>query len=402
MTLSRGRDYLAIPGPSVVPDRVLQAMHRAAPNIYEGPLVELTRSVVANLKRVARTEGEVAIYIANGHGTWEAAISNIFAPGDTALVLSTGRFAAGWGEAARAHGVRIATLDFGMHEPADPARVQDALWADQEHRIKAVLVVQTDTASSVKNDVAALRAAIDAAGHPALFMVDCIASLACERFEMDAWGVDVMVAASQKGLMTPPGVGFTFHNGKAAAVRAGNPVRSLYWDWAPRVAPERFYQYFGGTAPTHHLFGLRAALDMLEEEGLEACWTRHETHARAVWTAVETWGGGGPLRLNIAEPAARSTAVTTITAKGHDMARLRHWCSENTGLTLGIGLGFEEPEWCGGDSVFRIGHMGHVNPPMILGALATVEAGMQALEIPHRRGGVGAAAEVVAAAAPAR
>jgi alanine-glyoxylate transaminase/serine-glyoxylate transaminase/serine-pyruvate transaminase len=393
MSLARGRNLLAIPGPSVIPDRVLNAMHRPSPNIYAGELIETTATVFADLKRVARTEaGTVAIYIGNGHAAWEAAIANLFSPGDRVLVLSTGRFGAGWADMARRMGVAVELMDFGFRTPADPVRVAERLRGDPAHEIRAVLTVQTDTASSVRNDVPALRAAIDAAGHPALLGVDCIASLACEPFEMDAWGVDLMVAACQKGLMTPAGLAFTFHGPKAEARRV--PCPSPYWDWGPRTRPEVYYQYFCGTPPTHHLYGLRAALDMLlEEEGLERAWTRHARFARAIWAAVDQWGREGDLALNIAEPADRSHAVTTIRTGRGAASRLRAWCEQAAGLTLGIALcpPGEEPE-----SLMRIGHMGHLDPPMVLGTLATIEAGLNALDIPHASGGVVAAAQVVA------
>ena len=256
-----------------------------------------------------------------------------------------------------------------------------------------MLAVQVDTASSVRNDVMALRAALDAAGHPALLMLDCIACLACDRLEMDAWGVDVMVSACQKGLMTPPGLAFTFHGPRAEAARVRCP--SPYWDWGPRTAPEGFYQRFCGTAPTHHLYGLRAALDMILDEGMEAVWTRHAVHARAVWAAVEAWGAGRRAPPQHRRPRLRSHAVTTIHTAEGDGARLRRWCADEAGLTLGIGLGMPGAY---PDSLFRIAHMGHLNPPMLLGTLATAEAGLQALGIPHGPGGIAAAAAVIAAA----
>ena len=209
---------------------------------------------------------------------------------------------------------------------------------------------------------------------------------------MDALGADVMVAACQKGLMTPPGLAMTFHGPKAEAVRVRCP--SPYWDWGPRTAPEAYYQLFCGTAPTHHLYGLRTALDMiLAEEGLEAVWRRHAVFAQAIWAAVEAWGAGGALRLNIADPGLRSHAVTTIRTEPGDGKRLRRWCAETAGLTLGIGLNAPgiDP-----DGVFRIGHMGHLNPPMVLGTLATIEAGLVSLGIAHGAGGVAAAAGIVA------
>jgi alanine-glyoxylate transaminase/serine-glyoxylate transaminase/serine-pyruvate transaminase len=401
MTLSRGRDLLAIPGPSIIPDRVLNAMHRPAPNIYEGEIVAMTETVIADLRRVAGTAGKVAIYIGNGHAAWEAAIANILAPGQRALVIATGRFGLGWAQMARQMGVEVEVMDFGFQSTLDEARVAERLAADRDRAIRAVLIVQTDTASSVRNDVRAVRRALDAAGHPALLAVDCIAALGCDRFEMDTLGVDVMVAACQKGLMTPPGVAFTFHAARAEAARVRCP--SPYWDWGPRTRPEAYYQLFCGTAPTHHLYGLRCALDMiLEEEGLEAVWRRHAVLARAVWAAVDAWGARGALALNISDPGLRSHAVTTIRATPGDGARLRRWCADTAGVTLGIGLSVPgvDPE-----GLFRIGHMGHLNPPMLLGTLATVEAGLRALGIAHGAGGLDAAAAVIAdagAPAPAR
>ena len=393
MSLNHGRDLTAMPGPSMIPDRVLRAMHRAAPDIYGEPLIGMTATVMADLKRLAGTAGAVAVYIGNGHAVWEASVANLFTPGDRVLVLSTGRFGLSWAETARRMGIAVEVMNFGFRAAADPARLEARLRADREGvPLKAVLTVQTDTASGVRNDVAALRAAIDAAGHHALFAVDCIASLGCEPFEMDALGVDVMLAACQKGLMTPPGLAFTFHGARAEAARI--PCQSPYWDWGPRTAPEEYYQQFCGTAPTHHLFGLREALDMLlEEEGLGNAWRRHGVFARAIWAAVETWGGA--LELNIADPRLRSHAVTTIRTAPGLATRLRAWCAEAAGLTLGVGL-------CGPDqdrdSLFRIGHMGHLNPPTMLGALATIEAGLEALGAPRDAGALEAAARVIARA----
>ncbi|MFT3973052.1 MAG: aminotransferase class V-fold PLP-dependent enzyme [Amaricoccus sp.] len=396
MTLSRGRDILAIPGPSIVPDRVLNAMHRAAPNIYEGELIEMTRGVLADLERVAGTSGDAVIYIGNGHSVWEAAIANILRSGDKVLVLATGRFALGWAATARQMGMDVEVMDFGFGFAIDPARVEARLRADSAHAIRAVLAVQTDTASSARSEIAPVRAALDAAGHPALLAVDCIASLACDRYEMDAWGADVTVAACQKGLMTPPGVAFVFVGPRAATAAAEVACPSPYWDWKPRLSPEVFYQLFAGTPPTHHLYGLRCALDMiLVEEGLEAVWRRHAVQARAVWAAVEAWGAGGELRLNVADPALRSHAVTTIRARPGDGTRLRRWCADAAGLTLGIGLSAPgvDPE-----GLFRIGHMGHLNPHMLLGTIASIEAGLGALGIAHGRGAVEAAAREIASA----
>jgi alanine-glyoxylate transaminase/serine-glyoxylate transaminase/serine-pyruvate transaminase len=398
MSLSQGRPHLAIPGPSVMPDRVLNAMHRAAPNIYAGPLVESVPGIKADLKAVARCSGHVAIYITNGHGAWEAANVNLFSRGDKALSLVTGRFGEGWGQQARALGVDVQAIDFGRRGPVDPAQVEAALRADTGGRIKVVLLTHVDTATSVLNDVAAVRAAIDAAGHDALLAVDCIASMGCDRFEFDAWGVDVAVSASQKGLMVPPGLGFVWLSDKALERCQGSDLRTPYWDWGPRAQATEFWMNFNGTAPTHHLFGLREALDMLiHEEGMEHVWTRHDRLARAVWAAFDCWGQGAPnIALNIPDPAARARSVTAARITEPDATRLRQWCEAEAGVTLGIGLGMaapDDPRWHG---FLRVGHMGHVNAHMLLGTLAVMEAGLQALAIPHGKGGVSAAAASLA------
>lgn len=397
MSLANGRPYLAIPGPSVIPDRVLRAMHRGSPNIYEGPLVELVASLWPDLRMVAGTTGHAAMYIGNGHAGWEAANTNLFNRGDRALVLATGQFGLSWANSARAMGIEVEVLDFGKSTPADLNRVEATLRADAGHRIKAVLTTHVDTASSIRTDIPALRAAMDAAGHPALLAVDCIASLGCDEFRMDDWGVDVMVAACQKGLMTPPGLAFVWFS-EAARLRCGQTdLATPYWAWGPRAEPEDFWQHWDGTAPTSHLYGLRAALDMLREEGMAQVWHRHHTLARAVWAAFDAWGAGNPLiGMNVADPADRAWSVTAARFGAPHATRLREWCETKAGVTLGIGLGMAastEPAYHG---FLRVGHMGHVNAHMTLGALAVMEAGLVALDIPHGVGALAAAAGVIA------
>lgn len=389
MSLAHGRAYLAIPGPSVMPDAVLQAMHMASPNIYEGELHDLTASLFPDLKAIARTEHHAAIYIGNGHAAWEAALANVLNRGDTVLVLATGLFCVGWGDMAEGLGVKVETLDHGDKDPVDLDRLAATLRADKDHKIKALLAVHVDTSTSIKNDVPGMRRVLDETGHPALLMVDCIASFGCDRFEMDAWGVDVMVTACQKGLMTPAGISFVFFNDRANASR-GDCVTG-YWDWRMRINPEVYYMNFYGTAPTHHLYGLRTALDMILAEGLEAVWARHETLAGAVWAAFDCWSVPGGIALNVDNPAHRSHAVTSCAASSPDGDRLRAWCEHQAGLTLGLGLG-RDPA----DAYFRIGHMGHVNAHMIMGVLGTIEAGLKALDIPHGDGALAAAARVIA------
>lgn len=395
-SVSQGRQYLAIPGPSVIPDAVLREMHRASPNIYAGELIEMTHTLVPDLRRVARTEHNVAMYIANGHGTWEAALSNVIQQGDRVLVPANGVFGHGWAGMAEALGAVPEIVDFGRDRGWDMAPLRNILKQDRSHAIKAVLAVHVDTSSSLRNPTRDLRELLDDLGHPALLMADCIASMGCDRFEMDAWGVDVAVTASQKGLMTPPGMGFVFFNDRAAQRRSAIPRVSRYWDWEPRVDPEEFYLYFDGTAPAQHLYGLRQALNMIHEEGLENVWARHARLARAIWAACEVWAGGGPLRLNVEDPALRSHAVTTLKLPTPLARDLRHWVEGNLGLTLGISLGMEHPGDPEGDGFFRLGHMGHVNGQMVMAMLGSIQAGLKALGIAHGSGAIEAASEVLA------
>lgn len=392
MNLNRGRALTSIPGPSVIPDRVLAAMHRAMPNIYEGELIDTGNSVFRDLPGIVGTKGKVFVPISNGHGAWEMALTNTLSRGDVVLVLGTGRFAPGWGEMAAKLGCEVETIDFGDRAAVDTTRVEEHLRADAGHRIKAILVVQVDTASSVLNDIAALRAAIDAAGHPALLMVDGIASLGCVPYHMDDWGVDVTVGGSQKGLMVPPGLGLVWASDKALEAHKTADLVTPYWDWTKRMNEEMFYLKFAGTSPIQHIYAMREALDMLLEEGLENVWARHAVFADAVRAAVAAWSTDNGLTFNIADPAARANSTTTVLTGGIDGTQLRNICDRQAGLTLGIGLGDFASR------AFRIGHMGHLNPPMVLGTLATTEAALEAMGAPMGSSGVAAAAKVIGAA----
>ena len=395
VNLSHGRGYLAIPGPSVLPEAVLNAMHRPAPNIYSGALVDMMPPLMQGLRDIARTQHHVAMYIGNGHAAWEASLSNVIAPGDKVLVPATGRFGHGWGDTATGLGADVEVMDFGKQSAMDLDQIADRLEADTAHEIKAVLAVHVDTSTSVRNDIAGVRAALDAVDHPALLMADCIASFGCDTFEMDRWGVDVMVTGCQKGLMVPPGVSFVFFNDRAAEVRAKMTRVSRFWDWTPRANPQEFYQYHCGTAPTHHIYGLQVAVDMIKTEGVEAVWARHATLARAVWAACDAWGTEGTLAMNIADPALRSHAVTALRLEAPQATQLREWVQENIGLTLGIGLGMAPPGSAESHGFFRLGHMGHVNGQMIMGLLGGIEAGMSALGIKRGPGALDAAAKVI-------
>lgn len=398
MTLRSGRQFLSIPGPTNVPDEVLQAMHRPAVDIYGGvhggELLGITMSSLEDLKKIFKTDGHTYIYIANGHGAWEAALSNVLSAGDTILVLESGRFAVGWGEMGRNMGLKIEAIPNGWTTAVDPAKVEEHLRSDTEGKIKAVLMVQVDTASGCVNDIQAVRAAMDATGHDALLMVDTIASLACMPFEMDAWGIDVAVGGSQKGLMMPPGLSYIAANDKAKAAHASAGLRTSYWDWATRDESEHYRKYCG-TPPVHMLFGMRKAFDMLFKEGLDAVIERHRVLAGAVHAAVDVWRKGGAFDYNISEPSERAPSVTVIrTAKHIDPDKIRTICINEMGVTLGLGIGDL------GGKAFRIGHMGHVNAPMILGTLGALEAGLDALGYldDNSRSGIAAATTYIGAA----
>lgn len=389
MSLAAGRPVIAIPGPSPLPERVLRAASRASPDIYGDELADLNLRVIRQLKDLAGTSAGLAPYIGNGHAAWEAAAANLFAPGDRVLVICTGHFGRLWADHMAAMAVKVERLDFG-DEAADPGRIAARLALDPDGQIRAVLVCQIDTASGCQTDIAAIRAAM--AGHPALLVVDAIASLGCTPMMMDDWGVDVLIAASQKGLMSLPGAAFIWFSAQADSRRQGVRV-TPYWDWRPRASAGRdsLWQFWGGTPPVQQLFALHEALGMiLDDEGLGAVWARHAALARAVWAAVDAWGAGNPaIRLAIADPAARAASVTAVAMPG--ATALRDWVTAQCGVTLGIGLGAAKP-----DEALRIAHMGHANAAMVLGVLGAMQAGMIALGIEHGRGALDAAAAVIA------
>jgi alanine-glyoxylate transaminase / serine-glyoxylate transaminase / serine-pyruvate transaminase len=384
MSVRAGREFLAIPGPTTVPDEVLRGMDRPAVEIYSGPLLALTDGLLRDLARVFNTRGHAYIYSANGHGAWEAALTNVLSKGDKILVLESGRFAVGWGNNAARMGVEVEVLKGDMRRSVRPAEVEARLKADKGGTIKAVLVVQIDTASGVVNDIAAIGQAIRAAGHDALLMVDAVASLGCMPFDMDDWGVDVAMSGSQKGLMAPPGLSFVAASDRAREVHKKAGLRTPYWDWTDREG-ELHYQKYAGTPPEHLLFGLRQAFDLMFEEGLENVFRRHRLLAEAVRRAVEVWSEGQVIGFNVIEPSERCDTVTPVLTNGHDPDALRAYCDEKCGVVLGHGIG----ELSG--KAFRVAHMGHVNAPMILGTLSVIEMALVALGIPHGSGGAQAA-----------
>ncbi|MET4804318.1 aminotransferase class V-fold PLP-dependent enzyme [Bradyrhizobium sp. LB11.1] len=385
MTVRAGREFLAIPGPTNMPDAVLQAMHRPAIDIYSKEMLDLTESLLRDISGLFATKGKSYIYIANGHGAWEAALSNVLSRGDKVLVLESGRFAIGWGNAASLMGAEVEVLKGDWRRAVRPHEVEERLRRDTEHKIKAVVVVQIDTASGVQNDIEAIGKAIKAAGHPALYMVDTVASLGCMPFEMDKWGVDIAMSGSQKGLMTPPGLGFVSASARAQEAHRRANMTTPYWSWSEREGTENYRKY-AGTAPVHLLFALRQAIDLIHEEGLENAFRRHSLLAEATRRAVGAWTEGQVLGFNVAEAHERSNTVTTVTmATGHDPAVLQRYCKEKCGVVLGTGIGDLSGQ------AFRIAHMGHVNAPMLLGTLGVIEVGLNALKIPHGKGGLEAA-----------
>lgn len=391
MSLRFGQPVVASPGPSIIPDRVLAAMAKPMPDLYGAHIEQVYAAVADGLNRVVGTTSDGFMVIGNGHAGWQMAIANTLSPQDRVLVLNTGLFAEAWGAMAGYSGVKVDVLESEPRRTINLDAVTEHLAADKNRQTKAVLMVQTDTAISVRNDVKAVRSALDALDHPALLMVDCIASLGCDEYQMDNWGVDLTVGACQKGLMVPPGLAFVWAGPRALEASKSAGLRTSYFDWDSRLNYEAFYQLFAGTPPISHLYGLAEAVAMIDEEGgIEAVWRRHEILASAVHAAVDQWATPGALELAITNPQERSAAVTTVLTGSIDVERLGRITETGAGLTLGQGIGDLR------GSSFRIGHMGHLNPPMILGTLATIEAGLAAMNAPMRGSGVAAASAALA------
>lgn len=387
-----GDRFLHSPGPTHIPAEVLNAMHRQ-PMDHGDPRLERLISVCeTGLRRVLQTDqADLFLYISNGHGAWEATIENLLAPGQAVLIPGSGHFSVQWALQVEATGRRVVHTPYREGYPIDPNDVEQALRADKKREIIAVFVVHTDTASSATCDLKAIRAAIDAARHPALLVADVVASLAAAPFAMDELGVNVAVGASQKGLMCPPGFGLLAVDARAGEFAAKNRAPRYYWDWALRRA-DYSYRKFCGTAPQSLLFGLEAALALLDAEGMPAVHARHALLARAVQAAVECWSREGAVSLHCRAPEARSVSVTTIDVRpGIDVEALRTVARERFQVAFAGGLGPQTGR------AFRIGHLGDINAPMILGCLAGVEAAMLVQGIPFGRDGVQKAVDCLAA-----
>jgi alanine-glyoxylate transaminase/serine-glyoxylate transaminase/serine-pyruvate transaminase len=381
-----GRHFLQIPGPTNVPERVLRAM--AAPTIdHRGPEFErLTRELFDGLRQVFQTAGPVLLYPSSGTGAWEAALVNTLSPGDRVLMFETGHFATLWSAMARQLGLDVDLVPGDWRRGVDPAVVEARLADDRARAVKAVALVHNETATGVTSRVADVRRAIDRAGHPALLLVDTISSLGSIDYRHDEWGVDVTVGCSQKGLMLPPGLGFNAVSEKAVRASAEARLPRAYWRWDDMLKANRngFFPY---TPPTNLLFGLREALQMLLEEGLDAVFARHARHGEATRRAVRAWG----LELQCLEPREYSASLTAVRMpEGHDADAFRKLVLDRFDMSLGTGLSKVAGR------VFRIGHLGDFNDLMLAGALAGVEMGLELAGVPYRKGGVQAALDYLA------
>ncbi|HET9668377.1 MAG TPA: aminotransferase class V-fold PLP-dependent enzyme [Casimicrobiaceae bacterium] len=376
-----GRHFLQIPGPTNVPDRVLRAIDH--PTIdHRGPeFAQLGLSILGRIGSIFDTREPVVVYAASGTGAWEAALVNTLSPGDRVLMAETGHFALLWKRLAERLGLRPELLPGDWRHGASPDAIDARLADDRDHAIKAVCVVHNETSTGVVSDIPAVRRAIDRASHPALFMVDTISSLASIEYRHDAWGVDVTVAGSQKGLMLPPGLSFNAVSEKARAASKHAKLPRAYWGWDEIIAANA-NGYWPWTPATNLLYGLDAALDQLLEEGLPNVWSRHARHGNATRAAVRAWG----LEILCANPAQYSNSLTAVLMPdGHDADAFRRLVLERFDMSLGTGLS----KLAG--KVFRIGHLGDFNDLTLMGTLAGVEMGLVFAGVPHRPGGVDAA-----------
>jgi len=397
MDTPRGLQFFMHPGPTNIPERVRQAMARPAVDFTAPYFCELRDRCLERMKGVLKTKkGFVIVYAASGNGAWDASIANVFSPGDKVLVPTTGFFTDRWANTARAYGLQVELVETPERRAIDPEAIARHLAADRKHDIKAVLVVQNETATGMRHPVAEIRKAIDRTNHPALYMVDTISSLASYDFRMDEWGVDLVIGGSQKGLMLPPGMSFTAINDRTwqAAQVAKNPRK--YWDWRPMIDNRR-QVHFCGTPPITHFYGLEVSLDMIEEEGLENVFARHRRLADATRACVRAWGkGGGPEIWSLDPEAASDSLTAVLVPQGHDADRVRAIANDKYSVALGRGLGALQGR------VFRIGHMGDLNEPMLLGSLAAIELALAEAGVPHARGGVDAAMDSLRAPAAKR
>ena len=389
MARTAGRHFLQIPGPTNVPDRILRAMDKPTMD-HRGPdFAALTLKILPGLQRIFKCSGPVIVYPASGTGAWLAALANALSPGDTVLMYETGHFAALWQKMAKSLGLNAEFLAGDWRHGADAQAIEARLAEDGAHAIKAVCVVHNETSTGCVSPVAAVRAAIDRTGHPALLIVDTISSLGSIDYRHDEWGVDITVAGSQKGLMLPPGLSFNGLSEKA--IRASKDARlpKAYWDWA-EIAQANARGFYPYTPATNIFYGLAEAIDMLLEEGLENVFARHDRHAEATRRAAQAWG----LEVLCQDPSQYSSSLTALMVPpGSNADALREAVLKHFDMSLGTGLGKVAGK------VFRIGHLGDFNDLTLMGTLSGVEMGLKIADIPHQRGGMEAAATFLAESA---
>lgn len=386
MSYQSGRQFVQLPGPTNVPERILRAMSQ--PTIdHRGPdFGHMAKEILAGVKEVFQTSENVVIYPSSGSGAWEGALTNTLSPGDRVLMFETGQFSTLWLEVATKLGLDVDVVPGDWRHGVDAQTAEEKLREDREHKIKAVCAVHNETSTGVTSSISALRQAMDRAGHPALLLVDTISSLASIDFRHDEWGVDVTVGCSQKGLLLPPGLGFNAISRKALAASKSARLPRSYWDWQPMLA-QNAAGFFPYTPATNLLYGLREALQMLREEGLQNVFARHSRHAEATRRAVHAWG----LENVAVNPSEYSSSVTAIfTPAGHSADEFRRVALERFNLVLGTGLGKLK------DKIFRIGHLGDFNDLMLAGTLGGVEMTLELAGVPHRKGGVAAALDFLA------
>jgi alanine-glyoxylate transaminase/serine-glyoxylate transaminase/serine-pyruvate transaminase len=390
--IPRGRQFFANPGPTNIPDSILKAVAHVSVDFNDPAFLKVYDDAVAGVKRILRTQHDVFLYTGSGHAAWEASLVNLFSPGDELLVIETGYFSESWAKMAQDFGLTIRTLAADWRVGADFAALRAMLAADSAHAIKAICAVQNETATGMELPLTEVRAALDATGHPALLLVDTISSLGSMDFRMDDWGVDVAVGGSQKGLMLPTGMSFTGASPRAMAAHAASTLPKSYLNWTHMLT--RRHKSFIGTVPTSLFYGLQESVRLLEEEGLDQVFARHARLAEAVRRCVRHWSGNNGPQLFCTAPDRFSNSVTAVMMpEGHDADAVRRIALQSFNVSLGGGLGRL------GGKVFRIGHLGDLNEPMILGTLATVEAALRVAGVPHAPGGVNAAIEYLAEAA---
>ncbi|MEL7153707.1 MAG: aminotransferase class V-fold PLP-dependent enzyme [Pseudomonadota bacterium] len=376
-----GRHFLQIPGPSAVPERILRAIYQQVID-HRGPdFGPLGLKCLNGMKRIFKTDSTVVIYPASGTGAWEAALVNTCSPGDKVLMFETGHFASLWHKLASRVGLDAHVIESDWRAGANAEAIHDALKADTGHTIHAVCVVHNETSTGCTSQIAKVRKAIDDAGHPALLFVDTISGLASAEFRMDEWGVDVTVSGSQKGLMLPPGLSFNAFSTKALEAHKKAACPRAYWDWSDMMGPNA-NGYFPYTNATNMLYGLAEAIDMLEEEGLDNVFARHQRHAKATRAACQAWG----LEVQCTVEAEHSPVLTTVRMpEGHSADAFRSVVLDRFDMSLGSGLSKVA------DKVFRIGHLGDFNDLMLMGTLSGVEMGLGIAGVPHQKGGCDAA-----------